>query len=75
MTLAFILALLSIPITATITSLAIFPVHVLGKRLQWQDKSIDRWREMGVLCPGERVPGISFLFGLTVLPGQAGTDL
>jgi hypothetical protein len=64
MILASIMALISIPITATLASLVIFPVASLEKRLQWQDKSMEQWRKMGVVCPGERVPGISFLFGL-----------
>ena len=64
MILATILALFSIPVTATIVSLVTMPLVVFEKRLQWAGKTVEEWREMGVLCPGERVPGFSFLFGL-----------
>jgi hypothetical protein len=63
MILAFILALVSIPITATLTSLFTLPVAAVGKRLQWRNKTMEEWRGRGVLSPGERLRSVSIFFG------------
>jgi len=66
MSLTFILALVSIPITATLTSLFTLPVAAVGKRLQWGDKTREQWRDRGVLNPGERLRSVSFFYGFIV---------
>ncbi len=63
MILPFTLALVSIPITASFTSLFTLPVAAVGKRLQWGDKTKEQWRNRGVLNPGERLRSVSIFFG------------
>jgi hypothetical protein len=64
MILAFIVALISIPITATLVAILTLPLlHGIEYRLQWQNRSVEEWESMGVMCPGGRLPAIALAFG------------
>lgn len=54
------LALIAIPIAATIASVLTLPLHALEKRLQWAGRSLDEWRSLNVESPGERLRALSF---------------
>lgn len=55
------LAVIAIPIAATIASVLTLPLHALEKRLQWAGRSLEEWRSMNVDSPGERLRALSFL--------------
>jgi hypothetical protein len=61
---AFIIALISIPITATLAIILPSPLfHGIEHRLQWQNRSVEEWESMGIMCPGGRLPAVAFFFG------------
>jgi hypothetical protein len=61
---AFVIALLSLPVTVvTATFLVSLPLVLIEKEIQWQNKSEEKWRDMGVEVPSERLPLVSLLFG------------
>jgi len=61
--LTFILALISFPVTASIASFLFYP-SLLERRIQWRGKTVEYWAKKGVYSPGERLPFVSFIFGV-----------
>jgi len=62
--LAWILALVSFPLTNAIVFVLMVPFDRVESALQQGGKSAEEWRALGVLCPGERVAWLSFVFGV-----------
>ncbi|MBT3186070.1 MAG: hypothetical protein HN343_00460 [Candidatus Thioglobus sp.] len=61
--LIFILALISFPVTAIIASFLLHP-SLLERQIQWRGKTLEYWAKKGVYLPGERLPFVSFIFGV-----------
>lgn len=58
------LALIAIPIMATLAVVLTLPIHAIEKKIQWAGKSPAEWKALNVETPGERLRSISFVFAL-----------
>jgi hypothetical protein len=60
----FMLALVSIPITKSLSIIFYLPFLKIERLIQWQGKSVEEWRDLGIDSPGERLLAVSFISGV-----------
>jgi hypothetical protein len=62
--LTWLFVVLAMLCTGVVGGIASIFLVMIEKPIQWGGRNLDEWKAMGIECPGERLPGVAFFFGL-----------